>query len=96
MGFSTFILGLVIGYMLGLYFASRKNNPEQEEEVNTSSMDGEQQYYVQLPFTAEIRKILIEEPLELEHLVTLDNVTYKVIRVNHTENKHTIFILIII
>lgn len=90
-------IGLAFGIFFGYIIFKPKEKIEEikriDDQPEEQLMDDENSFYVQLPNNPEIREILIEEPLNLNHKIMLDDVTYKVIDITHKENGHTVFLL---
>lgn len=91
----SFFVGFFVGICAAiLFFSERKKElNEQKENFDEPEMDDQNEFYVKLPDKADIVRIMIEEPLDLNHRVTLDGTTYKVVAVDHKENGHTVFTL---
>jgi hypothetical protein len=93
----SFFVGFFVGIFATILVISegkkKLNDLDQDDGTKDPEMDDHNEYYVKLPYKAEIVRIMIEEPLDLNHRVTLDGTTYKVVAVDHKENGHTVFTL---
>jgi hypothetical protein len=87
-----FFIGFFVGIGATVLVISENKRDDDAAQLEPT-MDDENEYYVKLPDREDIINIVIEEPLNLNHKISLDGCWYKVIAVEHNNNGHTIFIL---
>jgi len=88
-----FFIGFFVGIGATVLFVTENKNDDEAAAQPEPTMDDENEYYVKLPDREDIVNIVIEEPLNMNHKISLDGCWYKVIAVEHRDNGHTIFVL---